>query len=209
MRCLWCHRDWPEGFTRCPDCFSDLADPETLPAPTFRHAGTNAFARSSSVSVRRLAIGGSPVFVDPSGSIEANTRAAGGRVACVDLDGSELFRVERYEAAERAWSVFQPDGQPLATFLADGAAVLVRDGTGAPVASLQPDGPDAFDLVERGGPPMARCARADQPLGDWIDECWTLTTFTEPRALDRHALVAAPLVCWLLFARPPRRIAAP
>ena len=52
------------------------------------------------------------------------------RYTVIDDTNAPVFYVERYRAApEPAYSIFAPDGQPLAVYLSEG--LLVRDGTGA------------------------------------------------------------------------------
>jgi len=51
---------------------------------------------------------------------------------------------------------------------------------------------------------VAQLWREDNDLGRVVDDRWGLTVFDEPRVLNRLALVAAPLVCWLLWYRGAR-----
>jgi hypothetical protein len=99
--------------------------------------------------------------------------------------------------------VHDPNGDALAVYLS-GEPFLVRDGTGAPVARLQPRR-DRLELVEVGGSAIAQCWRSPLELGWMVDELWGLTVLEEPVVLDRRALVAFPLVCRLLWSSGPRK----
>ncbi len=126
------------------------------------------------------------------------------RHTVVDEEEVAVFYVERYRAARRAsFGVYEPDGDALAVYLSD-EPFVVRDGTGAPVARLR-ELKDRLELVEVGGGAIAQCWRSPLDLGWMIDEQWGLTVLGEPVVLDRRALVAFPLVCRLLWSKPPRQ----
>ena len=117
------------------------------------------------------------------------------RYTVVDQSGACVFYVERYRAASAAaFTVFDPDGQPLAVYLSD--ELIVRDGTSAPVATF-----NDHELVERDGTVLARCARMPLFVQWLVDDEWTLGVGKEPKALDRRAVVAFPLVCRLLWSK--------
>ena len=229
MRCLWCHKSWPNERRLCPSCGAEL-DPEDGPAavPEFRAADQAPFTRTSTFVLRRLSVGGSIVYQGHEGRIEANVVpehrdhravpvASGGgraRLSCVDLDGDHLFSLETYDAADRSFTARAPNGEALATYLSMGTLlapeVLVRDGTSAPVATLRPKpgGLETFELFETGGGKLAVCWREDLVLGDHLDERWCVSLYVDTPALPRLALVALPLVCLILFGRPARAIPA-
>jgi hypothetical protein len=187
----------------------------------------NAFVRTGSTNLTRLTARGPYVFVEPGGSMQATVLTqrlgrgqgeslAGALVArdslahlnerhtALDLDDVPVFYVKRYlAAAAPAFGVYEPDGDALAVYLS-GDPFVVRDGTGAPVARLQPK-KDRLELVEVGGGPIAQCWRSPLDLGWLIDEQWGLTVLEEPKVLDRRAMVAFPLVCRLLWSRPPHK----
>jgi len=115
-----------------------------------------------------------------------------------------VFYVERYRAGRGAsFGVYEPDGDALAVYIPD-EPFVVRDGTGAPVARLEKR-KDRLELVEVGGGVIAQCWRSPLDLGWLVDEQWGLTVLEEPVVLDRRALVAFPLVCRLLWSRPPHK----
>ena len=167
MRCLWCHKSWPNERRLCPSCGAEL-DPDDGPAavPGFRAADQEPFTRTSTFVLRRISVGGSIVYQGHEGRIEANvvpehrdsravpvasgagravpvaSGAGRARLSCVDLDGDHLFSLETYDAADRSFTARAPNGEALATYLSMGTLlapeVLVRDGTSAPVATLRP-----------------------------------------------------------------------
>jgi hypothetical protein len=197
------------------------------PAPTNLAESKTAFVRTGSSNLTRLAARGPLVFVEPGGGVQATVltqRMARGhgqgfgdalltgeslnhldeRHTVVDELSVPVFYVDRYRAAQKAsYGVYEPDGDALAVYLS-GDPFVVRDGTGAPVARLI-EKKDRLELVEVGGGAIAQCWRAPLDLGWMIDEQWGLTVLEEPAVLDRRALVACPLVCRLLWSRPPRK----
>jgi hypothetical protein len=178
--------------------------------------GEEPFAGTSTFVLRRLSLEGSIVYQGRGGRIEANvvpqTHDGRARLACVDLDGDLLFHLETYDAAERAFTARTSRGDALATYLRQGTLlepeVLVRDGTSAPAAVLRPrrGGLDRFELDETGGAALAVCWREDIELGRFLDDRWCVSVYEDTDALPRLALVALPLVCVILFGRPPREI---
>jgi hypothetical protein len=221
MRCLWCHKSWSNEWRMCPACGAQL-DPEDGPAavPGFRPADQEPFTRTSTFVLRRLSVGGSIVYQGHEGRIEANvvpqTHNGRARLACVDVDGDLIFSLETYDAAEKAFTARAPHGDALATYLQQGTmlepAVLVRDSTSAPAATLRPKrgGLDTFELHETGGAKLAVCWREDIELGHFLDDRWCVSVYDEQtRALPRLALVALPLVCIILFGRPARALPTP
>jgi hypothetical protein len=217
---LWCHKTWSNGWRLCPDCGAQL-DPDGGPATAagFRPAGEEPFTGTSTFVLRRLSVGGSIVYQGHEGRIEANvvpqTHDGRARLACIDVDGDPLFHLETYDAAEKAFTARTPAGDALATYLQQGTLlepeVVVRDGTSAPAATLRPrpGGLDTFDLRETGGGTLAVCWREDVELGRCLDDRWCVTTYAEPATvLPRLAFVALPLVCTILFGRPPRPLPA-
>jgi hypothetical protein len=225
---LWCHKSWSNGYRLCPQCSARL-DPEdgVDGAPEYRPATQEPFTRTSTFVLRRLSVGGSIVFQGHEGRIEANvvpergeddraplvaSGAGRARLTCVDLDGDDLFSLETYDAADKAFTARSPDGAPMATYLSQGTLLepelLVRDGTSAPVATLRPKpgGLETFTLVETGGDRLAVCWREDLVLGQAIDERWCVSLYDDAPPLPRLAIVALPLVCLILFGRPARAI---
>jgi len=224
VRCLWCHKSWSSESRLCPACGARL-DPENgaHAVPRFRAVDQEPFTRTSTFVLRRLSVGGSIVYQGHEGRIEANVvpesridyqATARARLSCVDLDGEPLFSLETYDAADRSFTARAPNGEALATYLLKGTLlepeVLVRDGTSAPVATLRPKpgGLETFELFETGGGKLAVCWREDLVLGDHLDERWCVSLYVDTRALPRLAMVALPLVCLILFGRPPRAIPA-
>ncbi len=225
MICPACGAHNPEGSQWCERCLRRFdAVPPVKPNLA---ESKNAFARTGSTNLTRLTVRGPYVFVEPGGSLQATVLTqqlgkgegeslAGALVArdsllhlnerhtVLDVDDAPVFYVERYRAADRAsFAVYEPDGDALAVYLS-GDPFVVRDGTGAPVARLQPK-KDRLELVEVGGGPIAQCWRSPLDLGWVIDEQWGLTVLDEPAVLDRRAMVAFPLVCHLLWGQPPHK----
>jgi hypothetical protein len=225
VTCPACSAQNPEGSQWCERCLRrfDAVAPVT---PNVAES-KSAFVRTGSTTLTRLSARGPYVFVEPGGTLQATVltqrlgkgqgESLGGalvardsllhlneRHTALDIDDVPVFYVERYRAAERAsFGVYEPDGDALAVYLSDNPMV-VRDGTGAPVARLH-DKKDRLELVEVGGGPIAQCWRAPLDLGWVIDEQWGLTVLDEPAVLDRRALVAFPLVCRLLWSQPPHK----
>jgi hypothetical protein len=185
--------------------------------PDFRPAGQEPFTRTSTFVLRRLSVGGSIVFQGHEGRIEANVvpeRRGDGRarLRCVEVDGDDLFTLETYDAAEKAFTARSPGGTPMATYISKGTIldpeVLVRDGSSAPVAMLRPKpgGLETFELHETGGEMLAVCWREDLVLGHYIDERWCVSLYDETPPLPRLGVIALPLVCLILYGRPARAI---
>ena len=227
VTCPSCGAPNPAGAEWCERClrrFDGQGDavPGTTPSPA---ESANAFVRTGSTNLTRQTPRGPLVFVEPGGQLQATVlsqrlgkgegeslvgalaardslRQLNARHTVLDCDDVPVFYVERYLAAsEPGFTAFDPDGDPLATYLS-GNPFLVRDGTGAPVARLH-SRTDRLELVEVGGGPLAQCWRSPLDLGWLVDEQWGLTVLAEPAVLDRRGLVAFPLVCHLLRGRPP------
>jgi hypothetical protein len=221
--CPACGAHNPEGSQWCDRCFHrfQVAAPDS-PKP----AESKAFARTSSTTLTRLAARGPLVFVEPGGDVQTTVltqrlgkregeglgaallqhdslRHLDERHTAIDRDDVPVFYVERYRAASKAaFAVFAPDDDPLAVYMS-GDPFVVRDGTGAPIARLEPH-PDRIELVEVGGGLIAQCWQGPLDLGWVMDDQWGLTVLDEPKLLDRRALVACPLVCRLLWSPAPR-----
>jgi len=225
VTCPSCGAHNPEGAQWCERCLRRFdAVPSTKPNLA---ESTSAFVRTGSTNLTRLGIRGPLVFVEPGGDVQATVLTqrfgkgqgeglagavlAGDSLVHLDerhtvIDSGDLpvFYVERYAAAsEPAFSVFDPDGDPLAVYRS-GDPFIVSDGTGAPVAELH-HRKDRLELVEVGGGPIAQCWRSPLDLGSMLDELWGLTVLEEPAVLNRRALVAWPLVCRLLWSQPPHK----
>ena len=126
------------------------------------------------------------------------------RHTVVDGHDAPLFHIERYRATSSpSFTVFDPGCDALAVYVSDDP-MIVRDGTGAPVARIRP-GKDRLDLVETGGTTIAQCWKSEVDLVWIVDDAWGLTVLEEPKTLDRRALVGWPLVCRLLWSGPPRK----
>ena len=122
-------------------------------------------------------------------------------LACVGLDGDELFRVERYQAADDALVAYGPDGASLATFLRRQAGarpvIDVRDETSAPVAALRaaPGGrAHGLVLVETGGSALARVTYGEFENDGWVDDEWSLRPLVSLDRLPLQPLAAVALV---------------
>ena len=211
MRCLWCHKDVAAGWALCPDCGGELEPDLTTGGtlPSYRPAGAEPFKPFVMASVRRFTPGGPLVVLGALGRIEANLVPAPEAVSCVDLDGTQLFRLERYEAAVGAVVAFTGDGEPLATYLPGDDGLQLRDGTSAPVAALhrQRGSSDDYDVVETGRRHrFASCWRQEYEVGDVVNEQWSILPDPGVLPLSVLALVALPVVCAARFGRPPRPV---
>jgi hypothetical protein len=181
-----------------------------------------AFVRTASTNLTRQSARGPLVYVEPGGDLQATVLAQhfgrgqgeglvdallardsllhlDERHTVVDEQYASVFYVERYRAASSpSFAVFDPGGAPLAVYVSE-ETLLVRDGTGAPVATVR-DGDDLLAVVETGGGLIAQCWRSPLYLQWLVDDQWSLTVLEEPKVLDRRALVALPLVCRLLWS---------
>jgi hypothetical protein len=186
--CRHCGRRWPARMQSCPACLAELnPDPAAVAealgsllaagAHVYRPEGTPAFAEGPSCTLRRLAGRGSLVLLGPSGFVEADISGPDWRAALPltarNPDGSVLFRLRRYEAADDATVALGDDGAPLGTYLRAGQGLDVRDGTSAPVAALRRV-PGGFELVETGRGAVATCAVSDVDVDGWVDDHWEL-----------------------------------
>jgi hypothetical protein len=182
-----------------------------------------AFVRTASTNLTRQSARGPLAYVEPGGELQATVlvqhfgRGQGEglldallardsllhldeRHTVVDVHDASVFYVERYQAASSpAFAVFDPGGAPLAVYIAE-EKLLVRDGTGAPVARVR-GSRDLLAVVETGGGLIAQCWRSPLYVQWLVDDQWSLTVLEEPKVLDRRALVALPLVCRLLWSR--------
>jgi len=223
VRCRHCRRLSPAYKQSCPNCLAELhpnpadvldsvatmlAQGRHLPRP----ASVPAFGKGPACTLLRLVPGGGLVLVGGVGWIEAHVvghdHNARPPLSCLDLDGSTLFRLERYGAADNAVVAFDGDGAPIATFLQGPGlfdrALDVRDETTAPVARLRPaaEGEAAFELVETGGGLLARCDGEDVEHDGWVDDEWTLHHVADRVPLPRLSLVALALAAKVLLGRP-------
>jgi hypothetical protein len=222
VRCRHCRRLSPAYKQSCPNCLAELhpnpadvldsvaamlAQGRHLPRPD----SVPAFAQSGDCTLLRLVPGGGLALVGDVGWIEAHVvgrdHNARPPLSCLDLDGSTLFRLERYGAADNAVVAFDGAGAPIATFL-QGPGVFdrsldVRDETTAPVARLRPapHGEAAFELVETGGEVLARCEGEDVEHDGWVDDEWTLREVADRNPVSRLALVALTLAAKVLLGR--------
>lgn len=210
----------------CPVCLAELRlDPsEVIEAQgrilasgghIYRPDGVAPFADGPGCALVRLAGRGSLVFIGATGLVEAtvagNRRRAAPPVTCQDHDGSALFHMARYEAAERAVVAIAADGAALATFLPFGSDIEVHDETSAPVALLERR-LGRLELVETGGGVLAHLGSADVEDDGWVDDQWWLERVPGARSLPLLPLagVALILATKMLLGRPfPVRDADP
>lgn len=217
VRCRHCGRDWPATMQSCPNCLAELRpDPEAAieamsdvlakGGHLFRPDGVAPFAGGPACTLLRLSGRGNLAFVGGEGLVEASVTSPDGRatppLTCNDHDGGVLFRLLAYEAAVRAVVAVGADGAPLATYLADGAGIDVRDETSAPVARLR-RARGRFELVETGGGILAGVGSGEVEIDGWVDDQWWL----EPEAgarlpLQPLAAVALVLAAKVLLGRP-------
>jgi hypothetical protein len=218
----------------CPGCLAELhPDPESAVAALteilalggrlFRPDGVPTFAGGASCTLLRLAPRASLVYAGADELVEASVAGLDHRAApplrCEDLDGTLLFRLDRYEPVDGALVATGADGAALATFLPGpdgGDSFDVRDETSAPVARFRRSAlPDAdFELVETGGGLLLTAARSDVELdgaaGDrWVDDQWSLSPGPD-LPLRPLGGVALALAAKVLLGRPaPVRVHEP
>lgn len=232
-RCRHCGKDWPARMKSCPDCLAELRpDPEraadmlavTLALGFYpaRAAGAAAFADGPACTLLRTRPQASLIFVGDEGFLEAHVEGRDHRavppLSCRHLDGHELFRVERYPAADDALVAYTPDGAAVGTYLRRPGmhpVIDVRDETSAPVAALRaaPGGvADGLVLVETGGSAVARVAYNEREWEAWVDDEWSVRPTVDADRLPLHplAVVALPLVAKMLLGRiTPSRVSRP
>jgi len=222
-RCGHCSRSWPARMQSCPVCLAELRPDPVVAADAlgailalgghlYRPEGVPPFADGPSCTLLRLSARGNLVFIGANGLVEASVSGSDGRavppLTCRDHDGTVLFRLVSYEAAERAVVAVAADGAALATFLRVGAGIDVRDETSAPVATLA-RARGRYDLVETGGRKLAGLGSADAELEGWVDDQWWLqsTPGGRPLPLRPFAAVALVLAVKVLLGRPwPERV---
>jgi len=222
LRCRHCAKVWPARMRSCPDCLAELVpDPAAVAAALsdtlamggrlWRSGDARPFASGPGCTLLRVSARSPLLFAGPDELIEATVAGSGNRAVvplrCLDLEGSTIFSLDRYEPVDRAVVAVDADGASLGTYLrwatVSGAGLDVRDETSAPVARLVPSRrPDAdFDLVETGGGLLATCARCDVDLDGWTDDQWSLQ---ERARLPVRPLAAVALVlaAKVLLGRP-------
>ena len=211
MQCPACRASNPDDARWCTLCFAPfpvslapVAAMAASPRPD-EASGSEAFARTASVT---LTGDGIHAWADALLAGDSLHRLDE-RHTCLDLHDNMLFYVERYRAVpELAFTVFDPSGTPLATYLSSDdlldREVVVRDGTSAPVATMRAVADHRLDLFDTGGEHLGFCWHEECDLITVIDDRWGLVMLEAPHALDRRAIVAAPLVCRLISHRRPR-----
>jgi hypothetical protein len=203
----------------CPECLSELEPdpraaaeaiaatlvrgfylPRPVDLPPFRDGPDCTLLRTNAQS--------SLIYVSADGLLEADVEGRDTRAAppltCRDLDGTVLFRLERYRAAKAALVAVGADGAPIGTYLKRPdlleGIIDVRDETSAPVAMLRAPASRSdcsFALVRTGGPPVARVDTFDADLGDMVDDQWSFHTV----AADGLPLAPLAAVALLLAAK--------
>ena len=210
----------------CPVCLAELRpDPAAVVdalsrilergGHLYRPDGVAPFAGGPACTLLRRSGRGSLAFLGDDGLVEASVTGPAGRatppLTCSDHDGSVLFRMLAYEAAEQALVAFAADGAALATYLRTGAGIDVRDETSAPVARLLRRRGD-YELVETGGAVLASLATTDVELEGWVDDQWWLRPAPAGHRLPLRPLAAVGLVlaAKVLFGRPyPAKVSDP
>jgi len=207
VRCRHCGRDWPATMASCPNCLAELRpDPvhvvEALSrvlsagGHLYRPDDVPPFADGPACTLLRLSGRSSLVFVGPSGLVEAVVDGSDVRatppLTCLDHDGSVLFRLVAYEPTVRAVVAFGADGAALATYLASGRRIDVRE-TSALVASLVRRA-ERFQLVETGGGVLAEVGSIEAEVDGWVDDQWWLQPGLDGRKLPLRPLAAVALV---------------
>lgn len=214
--CRHCGRTCPAYMQSCPSCLGELRPDPTAVADALgdilaaggrlpRPDGVPPFRDGPSCTLLRLAARGGLVFVNGDGLIEADVHGDDNRavppLTCDDVDGTLLFRLDRYEAADDAVVAIDVDGAPLGTYLRSGRNLVVRDETSAPVATLRADG-GGWSLVETGGGVLGTAGSTDATLDGWVDDQWWFQAGEAPLPLRPLAAVAMVLATKVLFGRP-------
>ena len=226
LRCRHCGKDWPATMQSCPVCLAELRpDPAAvvdalsrileLGGHLYRPEGVAPFAGGPACTLLRLSGRGSLAFLGEDGLVEASVTGQGGHatppLTCSDHDGSVLFRMLAYEAAERALVAVAADGAALATYLRTGTVIDVRDETSAPVARLVRRRGD-YELVETGGGVLAGLGTTDVEHEGWVDDQWWLQPAPGGHRLPLRPLAAVGLVlaAKVLLGRPyPTKVSEP
>lgn len=202
MECPKCAAHNRDAAKWCSQCFASFAP---LPPAVPQHALSGG-PRPLGWTLDRDILDGPLWYMDDRRGREAVVLEGDGSATCYRVsDDAVLFTLERYAAVDHpAYVVMAADGDPKATFVPFDGTVEVRDGTGAPVATLHPS-PGGMALFETGGPMMAVCFRQPHDLGPVIDELWMFTLLHPNVVLGVEALMAVPLVCRMLFTRPRQK----
>lgn len=216
VRCRHCDRDWPARMQSCPNCLAELRPDPAAAAEAmsdilaagghlFRPDGVAPFASGPDCTLARLSPRGGLVLTDAAGLVEASVVgadiAAAPPLACHDLDGSTLFRLEPYEAAPRALVAIGGDGAPIATYLRNGRRIDVRDETSAPVARFAPVAGGDWSLAETGGGVLASCWVADEDHDGWVDDQWSLRQVADRMPLKVLGAVGLVLAAKVMVGR--------
>lgn len=233
-RCRHCGKDWPARMQACPDCLAELhLDPEraadllsvTLAQGFYpsRPAGSAPFADGPACTLLRARPHASLIFVGDQGFLEAHVEGRDHRavapLACLDLDGRLLFRVDRYHAADDALVAYGPDGAALGTYLLRHRGIRpvvdVRDETSAPVAALRATAGGigaGLELVMTGGAAVARLTYSETENDGWVDDEWSVRPSVAADQLPFRPPAAAALLLaakMLLGRVTPSRVQSP
>lgn len=191
ITCGQCRHVCPARMQACPSCFALLRAEDrslevalglsvTAGVALPRPLGRPSFADGPACTIERVGGTGGLVLRGLDGFVEA--RLGPGRVARAPLvchgEAGVLFRMVRYEAAERSVVAIAPDGAAMATFLHDGALLCpgleVRDETSAPVARLELEDDLVYRLVETGGGVVGRVDQQWVDVDGWVDDRWSV-----------------------------------
>ena len=223
--CRHCGQTWPARMKSCPECLAELQPDPAAAAQAIaatlvrgfylpRPAGLPPFRDGPDCTLLRATQQSSLIFVSSDGLLEADVEGRDARAVpplqCRDLDGTELFRLERYQAARSALVAIGADGAPIGTYLKRPdllqGIIDVRDGTSAPVAVLRRPSTrsdHSFDLVRTGGPTVARVNMFDVDLEGLVDDQWSLQTVSaDGLPVSALAAVALLLAAKVLLGRP-------
>lgn len=226
IACPECGNVCPARMHSCPACLAllrpgevDLTEDVVRALKSglrmHRPASRPPFSTGLACTLLRLRPQAGMVLCGADGLIEANLTGPGIRarppLVCGG-DGEELFRLDVYEAADRAVVAVAADGASLGTYLRVGGLLSeeleVRDETSAPVARLKRvRRGSGFRLVETGGDVLATAERTEVEQGVWVDDQWSLTPTTTDLPLRPLGFVALLVAAKVLLGRPePARV---
>lgn len=229
ITCPECGRACPSRMHSCPGCLALLRPNEVDLGPDLvraistglrmhRPADRLPFAGGPSCTLLRLRPQAGLVLCGAEGLIEANLTGSGIRARpplMCSADGATLFRLDVYDAADRALVAIGGHGAPLATYLRTGGPlseqIEIRDETSAPVARLERSAScGLLRVVDTRGHDIGAAGREDVEQDGWVDDQWSVSTIGTDLPMKPLAFVALAVAAKCLLGRPaPVRLREP